>query len=317
MCKRVAGCPSQPHPLFSKTEMSFPTRRQTLRFLSPRKHAQGFLPHNKKKATRKRLTELNSEENRKLDIEPSGRRGPLFCIPKSKTGLQHAGRMYPKTKQDPETAKKEFKMEQKVLVFAITCTPTIFVMGRDHFFAFPIAIPKSYLSEYGVSQQGGWFPGPFLDETFEAFEAFEGPRVEGGGGGEAAEGEEAFEGFEGEDEGFEAPFKAFEGFEAFEGEDEGTFEAFEAPFRVSKGCEVFFQAFKGFEASFKACEASFEAVKGFEGSVRAFKGFEVCLKAFQAVFKAFQGFEASFEAFEAAFKVFRSFEASLDSSRSP
>ena len=76
---------------------------------------------------------------------------------------------------------------------------------------------------------GGWFPGPFLDETFEAFEAFEGPRVEGGGGG-AAEGEE---GFEGEDEGFEAPFKAFEGFEAFEGEDEGTFEAFEAPFRVS------------------------------------------------------------------------------------
>ena len=28
---------------------------------------------------------------------------------------------------------------------------------------------------------GGWFPGPFLDETFEAFEAFEGPRVEGGG----------------------------------------------------------------------------------------------------------------------------------------
>ena len=65
-----------------------------------------------------------------------------------------------------------------------------------------------------------WFPGPFLDETFETFEALEVPRVEGGGrSGGSAEGEKAFKGFEGEDEGFEAPFEAFE---AFEGEDEGV-----------------------------------------------------------------------------------------------
>ena len=45
--------------------------------------------------------------------------------------------------------------------------------------------------------KGGWFPGPFLDETFEAFEAFEGPRLERGRGrGRRRGGEGTFEAFE-------------------------------------------------------------------------------------------------------------------------
>ena len=51
---------------------------------------------------------------------------------------------------------------------------------------------KNNQVENGMQFEWGWFPGRFLDETFEAFEAFEGLRLEGGAGG-GAEGEEAFE----------------------------------------------------------------------------------------------------------------------------
>ena len=84
-----------------------------------------------------------------------------------------------------------------------------------------------------------WFPGPFLDETFEAFEALEA--------------EEAFEGFEGENEGFEAAFEAFESpLEAFdfEKENEGGFEGFEG----EEGFEAFETEAEG--ASFDPLKAS-------------------------------------------------------------